>query len=101
MCVFLVHLCMCVFVLFEFGQQERDKAVAKLDLSLLKKCSVCAGVFGCHIPGDPPGTGTLTRPLLAGCCLDQWVFLYLSPVFLPIESSDKIKILIRLRSILV
>lgn len=86
-CVFLVHLCMCVFVLFEFGQQDRHKAVAKLDLSLLKKCSVCAGI-GCHLPGDALGTGTLSRPLLAGCCLDQLVFLYLSPYFLQAQSSD-------------
>lgn len=89
--VFPVHLCMCVFVLFEFGQQDGDKAVAKLDLSLLKICSVCAGLFGCHLPGGALGTGTLTRTLLAGCldqCLDQWVFSYLSPVLLQLQSLD-------------
>jgi len=65
---------MCVFVLFELGQQDGDKAVAKMVLSPLKKCSVGAGLFGCHLPGDALGTGTLTRALLAGGGLDQWVF---------------------------
>lgn len=88
LCVFPVRMCMCVFVPFKFGQQDRDKAVAKLDRSQLKKCSVCAGLFGCHLPGDALGTGTLTRPHLAGCCMDQWVFLHLIPVFLQVQSLD-------------
>lgn len=72
MCVTL-SVCACVhipcgsvhFVLFEFGQQDRDKAVAKLNRLLQKQCSVCAGLFRCHFPGDALGTCTLSRPLLA------------------------------------
>lgn len=29
-----------------------DKAVAKIDLSVLKKCSVYARAFGCYLRGD-------------------------------------------------
>ncbi len=82
-------MCVCVCVLpFDFCKQDRDKAVAKLDLSLLKKCSVCAGLFGYHLGSNAPGTGTLMRPLLAGCCLDQWMFWQQTPVFLQFQSSE-------------
>lgn len=56
-------MCACVFVLSEFSQEYRDKAVAKLDFMLLKQCSVCAWLFGYHRHGNALSTGTLSRPL--------------------------------------
>lgn len=56
-------MCACVFVLFEFSQEYRDKAVAKLDFMLLKQCSVCAWLFGYHHHGNALSTGTLSGPL--------------------------------------
>lgn len=45
-----------------------DKAVAKLDLLLLKKCSACAVLFRRYFPGDALGSGIPHTALLAGCC---------------------------------
>lgn len=66
MCSLCIWVCMCALLL-DFCPQDRYKAVAKLDLLLLKKCSVFAGLSGCHHCGDALGTGTLMRPLLASC----------------------------------
>lgn len=64
---------MCIWFLVYPGMAVcvADKAVAKLDLSLLKKCSTCAVLFRRYFPGDAPGFGILHTALLAGCCWEQ------------------------------
>lgn len=75
MYVLLLYLCMWVCAL-RLASRNQTKQLLSRIFHCWRNAVFVLSCLGTPIPGDAQSTGTLTRPLLAEWCVNQWILLH-------------------------